>query len=157
MRNSSAKTNKKSTIIAISVLAAMLLVCGICWSAFMPKPTKEDSGSENAGVEQGSENTTYGDKCIVVEITHKDGKSRVVEITTDADYLYDAMKQEKLIGESDNGMVYTVDGETVDSTNEEWWGYTKSGEYVSVGVTDCVISDGEHYEFVLHVGYDELF
>jgi len=151
MHNIPQKSNKKSTIIAIIVLAAILLVCGVCWFMFSPK-----SGG-NKNTEQGDRTAEETGKHIVIEITHKDGTKREVEITTDADYLYDAMKQENLIGELNNGMFDTVDGETADSSNEEWWGYTKSEEYVSVGLSDCVISDGDHYEFTLHIGYDEFF
>ena len=49
--------------------------------------------------------------------------------------------------------VLTVDGETVDEANQEWWGYTKGGEMVEYGVDMCPIADGEHYEFTLNVGW----
>ncbi len=67
-----------------------------------------------------------------------------------------ALDQEKLIAGTDSeyGLyVLTVDGETVNEENQEWWGYTKSGEYVDVGVDSCEIADGDHYEFTFNVGW----
>ena len=82
--------------------------------------------------------------------------NRAFTIQTDAEYLGDAMKQEGLLDGEDGpyGLyVLTVDGETVDESEQEWWGYTKSGEQVNYGVDTCPIADGEHYEFTLNIGW----
>ena len=128
-------SRKKSVIIAVLVLVVLVIAAAVCWFAFKPQ-------------------TLQGSKNIVVEVNHKDGTSVDFEISTDAEYLYDAMKQEGLIGELENGMFDTVDSETIDPANEEWWGYTKAGEYVNVGLSECVIADGDHYEFNFNIGYD---
>ena len=47
----------------------------------------------------------------------------------------------------------TVDGETVNESNQEWWCLTKGGEMHNYGVDDTEIADGEHYEFVFTVGW----
>ena len=129
------ENKSKKSVIAIIVLLVLVATAAICWQSFKPK-------------------AVHGVKNIVVEVNHKDGSTNVFEIATDSEYLYDAMKQENLIGELENGMFEMVDGEYVDSANEEWWGYTKSGEYVSVGLSECVIEDGDHYEFNFNIGYD---
>lgn len=127
----------KKTVIAVVVLVALVAIAAVCWFAFGPK-----------GVE--------GSKTIVVDVTHKDGTTNTYEIHTDAEFLRGAMEQEGLIAGTDGeyGLyVLTVDGETVDEANQEWWGYTKGGEMVEYGVDMCPIADGEHYEFTLNVGW----
>ena len=128
-------TRNKAAFIALTVLVTLAVAVGCVWYFMRPE-------------------TVQGDKTITIEITHADQSVRTIAFSTDAEYLYDAMRQENLIGELDNGMFYTVDGETTDSSNKEWWGYTKSGEYVNVGVSECVIADGDHYEFNFNIGYD---
>lgn len=128
--------NKKALIAIVSLLV-LVAAAAACWLAFGPK-------------------TVEGSKTITVEVTHKDGTVNAFDISTDAEYLRGAMEQEKLIGgsESEYGLyVLTVDGETVDESNQEWWGYTKSGEMVNYGVDTCPIEDGDHYEFTFNVGW----
>ena len=126
-------------MIAIAVLVVLVAALVACWFAFKPKAV------------QGSKN-------IAVKVNHKDGTTNVFKISTDAEYLYDAMKQEDLVGELENGMFDTVDGEKADSSNEEWWGYyDKAGTLVNVGLAECAIKDGDEYTFVINVGYDEFF
>jgi len=127
----------KKTVIAVIVLVALIAVAAICWAAFAPKSVE-------------------GGKTITVDVTHKDGTTNTFEIVTDAEFLRGAMEEKGIIGgtESEYGLyVLTVDGETVNESNQEWWGYTKSGEQVNYGVDTCPIADGEHYEFTLNVGW----
>lgn len=130
----------KSKKVLIAVLAFLLLVAIalVCWFTFGPKGVK-------------------GDKTITVDITHADGSTKTFVIETDAEYLSGAMEQEDLL-EGEPGpyglYVKAVDGEPVDDSKEEWWGFTRSGEYVEYGVDMCPIADGEHYEFSFNVGYD---
>lgn len=94
---------------------------------------------------------------ITVEVTHLDGTVNTYELNTKADNLYDAMLEEDLIvGEdSDYGIyVLEVDGEAADAAQEQWWGYTKGGEYVDVACDSVEIADGDKFEFTLNVGYD---
>lgn len=128
--------NKKA-LIAVLVLLALVIVAAVCWFVFSPKGTP-------------------GGKTITVDVTHSDGAVKTFEIQTDAEFLRQALEQENLVAgtESEYGLyVLTVDGETVNEDNQEWWGYTKSGEYVEYGVDSCPIADGDHYEFTLHVGW----
>lgn len=127
----------KKTLIAVIVLVVLVAVAAVCWFAFGPS-------------------ASAGDKTIVVEVTHKDGQTNTFEISTDEEFLRGAMEQENLIEgtESEWGLyVLTVDGETVNEDNQEWWGYTQSGEMVNYGVDTCPIADGDHFEFTLNVGW----
>lgn len=98
-----------------------------------------------------------GGKTITVDVTHLDGSTKTYEIKTDEEFLRGALEQEDLVEgtESDYGLwITTVDGETADDAQEQWWGFTKSGEFVDTGVDTTPIEDGDHFEFTLNVGYD---
>ena len=128
--------NKKTLII---VLALAVLVAALAVVYFVTRPE-----------------ATEGMKSFTVEITHKDGTTNTFQIDTDAEYLRGALEQENLVSGTDQeyGLyILTMDGETVDESNQEWWGYTKSGEQVNYGVDTCPIEDGDHYEFTLNVGW----
>ena len=127
----------KKTILAVVVLVVLVAVALVCWKAFAPE-------------------TVSGSKTITVEVTHGDGTVNTFEIHTDAEFLRGALEQENLVSgsETEYGLyMLTMDGETVDEANQEWWGYTKSGEQVNYGVDTCPIADGDHYEFTFNVGW----
>lgn len=98
-----------------------------------------------------------GKKTITVDVTHLDGTTNTFTIKTKEEFLRGALDQENLIEgtDSDFGLwVTAVDGETADDAKEQWWGFTKSGEYVDTGVDSTPIADGDHFEFTLNTGYD---
>lgn len=106
-----------------------------------------------------SKKPVEGSKTISISITHKDGNEKKFTLHTDAEYLLDAIKEydeDLLQGEQGQYGLYikTIDGYTCNETAQEWWGYTKSGEYVETGVELTPIYDGDSYEFKLNVGYD---
>ena len=106
-----------------------------------------------------SKKPVEGSKAIQISITHKDGSEKKFTLHTDAEYLLDAIREydEDLIqGEQAQYGLYikTIDGYTCNETAQEWWGYTKSGEYVETGVELTPIYDGDSYEFTLNIGYD---
>lgn len=105
---------------------------------------------------QSKANTTEGTKNITVEVIMADESSKSYEIKTDEEFLRGALDQENLIegSESEYGFfVLTVDGYTVNDENQEWWALSKDGESLMTGVNDTPISDGDHFEITLTVGY----
>lgn len=99
---------------------------------------------------------TAGSKTIAVTITHGDETVNEVSINTDQEFLRGALEDEDLIAgtESDWGLyVLTVDGETADEANQEWWCFTMGGEWLMTGVDTTPIADGDTYEIALMVGY----
>lgn len=106
---------------------------------------------------QSSDNASVSVKTVILEVVHKDGSKKEFTMETEAENLRAALEQEKLIEgeESDYGLfVKTVDGETVDDANEEWWKLTdKDGEMTPTGVDDTKIADGDVYVFTFTVGY----
>ena len=128
---------KKKTIIMAAALAVFIIAVVIAWAVIKP------------GAVQGS-------KRITVEVDHLEGKDGSFIILTDEEYLRGALEQEKLVGgeESAYGLfVTTVDGETADADQEQWWGYTVNGEFAEYGVDEQPINDGDVYVFTLNVGY----
>lgn len=105
---------------------------------------------------QLSPKANAGDKAITVQVIHGDGSEKEFSISTDAETLRAALEPEGLIAGDDGEyglFVKTVDGETVDDANQEWWCVTKGGESLMTGVDGTMIADGEHYEFTLTVGW----
>ena len=49
--------------------------------------------------------------------------------------------------------ITTVDGETADDTNQEWWCITKGNEQLNTSADQTPIADGDNYELTLTVGY----
>ena len=118
--------------------------------------SSEAASSEVASSEAAGEEETAGSKTITVTVVHGDGTSNDITVSTDAENLRDALEAEGIIAGEDGpyGMfVQTVDGETADDGEQEWWCLTKGGEMWNYGVDDTEIADGDVYEFTLTVGY----
>lgn len=112
------------------------------------------AGNSNSSSQQGSAGSAA--KNITVKVVHKDGSEKEFAIAAEGETLREALEQEKLVEgeESEYGLfVKTVDGETVDDGNQEWWCLTKGGEQVNTGVDGVKIADGDVYELTLTVGY----
>ena len=131
------KRSSKKIVISCIALTAVVVAMVLMYKTFMAKPAE-------------------GSKEIVAEVILTDGTSESFKIKTDAEYLREALEQEKLISgtESDYGLyVTTVNGITADEAKQEWWCFTRNGESIMTGVDVTPISDGEHYEITLTVGY----
>lgn len=130
-------SKKVKSIIAVAVLVVLVIGAFLVWKANAP---------------EGAE----GGKTIDVTIVHSDETTNEFTISTDEEFLRGALEQENLISgdESEFGLfVTTVDGETADDTQEQWWCFTKGGESLMTGVDDTPIADGEEYEITLTTGW----
>ena len=128
----------RNIIIAVAVLLVLVVGALLVWNHFKPA-------------------AQVGGKNIVFQVVHGDGSSKDFSIQTDAENLRAALEQEEgLIAGSDSEyglFVETIDGETANSDNQEWWCFTKDGEMLMTGVDDTMIADGEHYEASFTVGW----
>ena len=117
----------------------------------------QSEASSQAESESGEDSSEEAqEKTIAFQVVHKDGSTQDFEIATTAGTLREALEAEGLIAgeESSYGLyVETVDGETADEGNQEWWCLTKGGEMWNYGVDDTQIQDGDAFEFTLTVGY----
>lgn len=94
-------------------------------------------------------------KTVSVEIVYDD-TDKTVSLSTDAEYLGEALIENGLIEGEENAyglFVTAADGRTADSDKQEWWGLTKDGEFVDTGVYMTVINDGDKYELTLQIGW----
>lgn len=93
-----------------------------------------------------------GDKTVVVEVVHGDESAKEFTYHTDAEYLGQVLVEEKLVkGESSQFGLYitTVDGETAQESENQWWRVTQDGEMVNTGVDTTPVQDGDHFELTL--------
>lgn len=92
--------------------------------------------------------TEEGSKQIGVTVVFADKSEKEYTIKTDAEYLADALLEEKIIEEkSKDGMYTVIAGERADYTlDSSWWCLSVNGEMASVGINDQPITDGENYE-----------
>ena len=127
----------RNIIIAVCVLIALVVGALLIYNANKPA-------------------AQAGDKNIVVTVIHKDESTKDFAINTSAETLRAACEEQNLIAgdESEYGLyVKTVDGETVNEDNQEWWSITKDGEMLMTGVDDTMIADGEQYAFTFTIGW----
>lgn len=122
---------KKGLIIALSViLVAIVALFG-------------------ALLAMGKLDTQAGDKNITVTVVYEDKTEKEFEISTDAEYLGDALLEKKLVTkeEYDTGYYQNIDGVRADYTlDKAWWCVTKSGEMTTVGANELPITDGDYFE-----------
>ena len=138
-------SKKTKTILAVVLL--LVVVAAAVGAYFLWGPPAQKRAAEAADA---------GKTHITFVVVHGDGSEKEFAIATDEVTLRGALEQEKLIegNESEWGLyVLTVDGETADEAQQQWWCLTKDGEMTATGVDDTVIADGEHYEFTLTTGW----
>lgn len=134
------ETKQKNTKKLIIALAVLLVVIAALFGIYR--------------LTKGS--TTAGGKTITVEVIHGDGSEKSFEYATDREYLGEVLLDNQLVEGEDGAygiFITTVDGETVDDANKEWWCITKGGEQLNTSAEQTPIADGEKYELTLTVGY----
>ena len=128
--------NRKTGILA----AALVILCAAAGILFqMNKPE-----------------TVTGTKNINVIVIHADQTENAFSYETKAEYLGEVLLENKLAegDSSDYGLfITTVDGETVDTSKQQWWCITKGGERVNSGADTLPIADGDQFELTLMEGY----
>ena len=100
--------------------------------------------------------TTQGAKALTIVVVHGDGSEKDFDIHTDAEYLAEALTENDIASGSDSDyglFITTVDGETADDGEQQWWCITKGGEMLMTGASETPIADGETYELTLSTGY----
>lgn len=127
--------NKKllALVIALAVLVAALAVV-----FFVTRPQ-----------------ATEGMKAFTVEITHKDGSTKKVDMKSDAEFLGDALEEKNLI-EYEEGpygkFILKADGEkAVFEEDGAYWGFFVGEEYAMLGVDQTPIEEGKVYRLVYTV------
>ena len=128
--------NRKTGILA-AILVILCVAAGILFQTNRPE-------------------TITGAKEIDVIVIHADETENTFTYQTDAEYLADVLLENEL-AEGETGsyglFITTVDGETADSSKQQWWCITKGGESVTAGADSLPIADGDQFELTLMEGY----
>jgi hypothetical protein len=124
--------NKK--LIAI-VIALAVLVAALAVVYFVTRPQ-----------------ATEGMKSFTVEIVHKDGTSKKLELKSDAEFLGEVLDEKGLI-EYEEGQygkfILKADGEkAVFEEDGAYWGFFIGEEYAMLGVDQTPIEEGKAYRLV---------
>lgn len=100
------------------------------------------------------EKATEGSKDITISVINSKQQTKTYELSTDAQYLRQAMDEVEGLEysgtESEYGMmVSTVNGETADyATNGAYWSFNVNGQYCNYGIDTQPVNDGDAFEIV---------
>ena len=126
--------NKKTVI---GIVAFILLAVALVAAYFIFRPS-----------------TNAGSKSITIEMVNSKQETTSYEVTTDAEYLRQAMDEAKGLeysgSEGDYGiMLSTVNGETADFEKDgAYWSVTVNGEYGNYGIDQQPVTNGDVYQIV---------
>lgn len=131
------KRKNVKVIVSVIILAVAMIVLFSIYKIFMP-------------------GSVEGNKKIIVTVVHKDKSEKEFIYQTDEEYLAQVITSDGLVSgeEGPYGLfITTVDKETADDSNEEWWCITKGGENVNTSASETVIENGDEFELTLMEGY----
>jgi hypothetical protein len=100
-------------------------------------------------------NANISPKTVTITINHLQGDNKTVKITSNSEFLGSALEKNGLIklSKSQSGLlISTVDGESANESEKQWWGFTKAGAYIDTSIDKTPILDGDCFEFSLHAG-----
>ena len=129
------KVSKGKIVLALAALAAVVAVLVGVYAAFGAKPVA-------------------GSKDITIEVVNKAAESTVYELSTDAEFLRQAMDEAEGLTydgtESEYGlMVSTVNGEVADySVDASYWSCYVNDEYCNYGIDTQPVMDGDAFAIV---------
>ncbi len=136
--------NTKKIVIGAVVLAVLVAIFGFCYFKFAAK-------------------TTAGDKNIVIEVVNSEGESTKYDVSTDAEYLKNAMDE---LAETDdsfsfsgtNGdygiMVEVINGEqAIYDADNAYWALYVNGEYGQYSADQQPVADAETYTWKYEKAY----
>lgn len=125
--------NKKLIIAVVAVVAVIAILLGV-YAATRPEPNE-------------------GTKNVTVVIVYQDGTEKVLEYTTDAEYLSELLLEKELVtgysSEEYGFTIESVDGITLDwSTDSAYWALYEGDEYATTSAAGIVLTDGGVYKLV---------
>lgn len=128
--------NKKIIVILAAVLVVLAAAFAVVWKFALPETQK-------------------GAKQITVTVVDSAQKEKTHKIDTDAEYLGEALYEEKLVTEEEykSGFYTEIDGEKADYNKDKafWW-IKRNGEDASVGANELPVADGDKFEITYTVG-----
>lgn len=130
------KINKKA-LLGVGILVVLIAVFAVIYFAFGAKPV---AGSKN----------------ITIEVVSADATSKVYEVSTDAEFLRQAMEEAEGLEfsgtESQYGLtVEVINGETTDFNNGSYWSFYVNDAYCNYGIDSQPVLDGDAFKIVYEV------
>ncbi len=130
------KFNKKA-LFGVIALVALIAVFAVIYFAFGAKPV---AGSKN----------------ITIEVVGKEAAAIVYEVSTDAEFLRQAMEEAEGLEfsgtESQYGLtVEVINGETTDFNNGSYWSFYVNDDYCNYGIDTQPVMDGDAFKIVYEV------
>ncbi len=93
---------------------------------------------------------TWGPKAFTLEIVHKDGQTKTLELTANEEFLGEYLEKQGIIegAEGPYGMyIAKVEGEkAVYEEDNAYWAFYVDGEYAALGVDQTPIENGKVYK-----------
>jgi len=159
------KKNKLGLIIGIIAMVAVIAILIVVYNLNRPKPqpAPQQTAAENdaAGTAEADSDAdtepsgeASGSKNITIEVTGSDGNTTSYEVSTDAEYLRQAMDEADGLTysgtESEFGMmVEVVNGEqAVYAEDNAYWAFYVNGEYGQYGIDSQPVNDGDKFSIV---------
>ena len=150
----------KKLIILVVILS--LLVAGLAAAYFAtrpePKTNSKPQATETTPKQEGTPNATNPEQTqptevgtpFTVEIVHKDGTKKTLELKSDKDFVGEVLDEQNLI-EYEIGaygkFIKAVDGEkAVYEEDSAYWAFYVNGEYAQFGVDQTPIEEGKVYK-----------
>ncbi|MCR4793357.1 MAG: DUF4430 domain-containing protein [Lachnospiraceae bacterium] len=145
---------KKGLIIGVIVLAVLVAAFIVVYN--MTKPGSGNSGNQQVatGTSADSAEGTSGLKNITIEVKGSDGNTVSYAVSTEAEFLRQAMDEAEGLTysgtESDFGMmVEVVNGEqAIYAVDNAYWAFYVNGEYGQYGIDSQPVTDGDTYSIV---------
>ena len=134
MAENAKKANKK-VLIGVGIVVLLVAALSIVYMVFGAKPVT-------------------GSKAITIEVVDQNQQTMNYELTTDAEFLRQAMEEAEGLtfsgSESEYGlMVDTVNGVRADYTlYGAYWSFTVNGEYSMYGIDSQPVMDGDTYGII---------
>jgi len=154
--------DKKKTGLIVGVIALIAVIAAfiVIYNINKPKPSSTSTATETtAEAEQPAESETptateeVGSKNITIEVKGADGNVTTYEVSTDAEYLREAMDETEGLtysgSESEFGMMVEVinDEKAVYAEDNAYWAIYVDGEYGMYGIDSQPVDDGSTYTF----------
>ena len=126
---------KKKILIAVGAFLAVIAVLLTVYFVFVEKPTK-------------------GEKNITIEVINSKEERKIYKLTTDAEYLMQAMDEAKGLTydgeETEFGFTtYVINGEEANfNTGVAYWSFYVNGEYCNYGIEKQPVKDEDKFQII---------
>ena len=114
----------------------------------------DDQAADVAAATASADEAAEGSKNIIIEVKDSEGNVTTYEVTTDAEFLRQAMDEAEGLtydgSDSEFGMmVEVVNGEqAIYAEDNAYWAFYVNGEYGNYGIDSQPVTDGDTYSIV---------